>query len=83
MKKWIVIVLVMLATAAAWAEEPVDKDLRLFMEYYEGDFNNHNQVHLEKGLPEEQQHPWHLGRPIHPWAASGVTHRGETRLLTP
>jgi hypothetical protein len=53
------------ATGTLWAEKPLDKDLRLFLEYFEGEFNNHNQVNfetndfLDEQVPEEARHPWH------------------------
>lgn len=65
MKQLITIVLVVAAPCAIWAEAPVDKDVRLFTEFYEGEFNNHNQVYFETNghdgveVPEEARHPWH------------------------
>jgi hypothetical protein len=38
------------------AEQPLDDDLRLFLEYFEGEFNNYHQVSAETGDPS---HPWH------------------------
>ena len=58
MKNRIVIV-VMLAAVYAAAEGSVDEDLRLFLEYYEGQFNNGAQVEAEQELAEELRHPWH------------------------
>lgn len=59
MKRWIVIVMLLTAPCSVWAEEALDKDFLLFMEYYEGEFNNHNQIYFQKELSEDLQHPWH------------------------
>lgn len=65
MKKTMVLLVVVTLAGAVWAEEPVDKDFQLFMEFYAGEFNNHNQVyfetndHYEKEVPEDSRHPWH------------------------
>ena len=59
-------VVVMACTpSTSWAEKPLDEELRLFLEYFEGEFNNHNQVNfetddsLDEQVPEEARHPWH------------------------
>jgi hypothetical protein len=62
---WIATIALAVATGTLWAEQPLDKDLRLFMEYFEGEFNNHNQVNfetndfLDEQTPEAARHPWH------------------------
>ena len=65
MKHWIAVAVMIMVVFPTWAEEALDKDLRLFLEFYEGEFNNHNQVYFETNghdgveVPEELRHPWH------------------------
>ena len=65
MKHLCVALMLVAAPWAVGAEQPLDKDFRLFMEYFEGEFNNYNQVNfetnefLEEQIPEEARHPWH------------------------
>lgn len=59
MRETIVVLAVVLLAGATWAEESPDKDFRLFMEYYAGEFNNSDQVQSEKDLDEKLRHPWH------------------------
>jgi hypothetical protein len=64
MHRWSLALLVLLAPlCAAFAAAPIDRDLELFLELFEGEFNNDYQVHLERsnasGSEAADCHPWH------------------------
>lgn len=59
------IALLLTAAAAVSAEQPLDRDFRIFLDSFEGEFNNFHQVDLERSgtlerpVSDEDQHPWH------------------------